>query len=99
MALTAFSLINAIALDIHLPIRPAKLNKSRKRARNMERVKGIELSFSAWEADDLPIDSKHAGTHLQSVLVLASRCRHWLDGVESQAFGRAFEHSGPSQIA
>ncbi len=26
----------------------------------------------------------------QSVLIVVSRCRHWLDGVESQAFGRAF---------
>jgi len=29
----------------------------------------------------------------QSVLVVASRCRHRSDGVESQAFGRALGHS------
>ena len=29
----------------------------------------------------------------QSVLVVFSRCKHWLDGLESQAFGRAHRHS------
>ncbi len=28
------------------------------------------------------------------ISVWANRCRHWLDGLESQAFGRAFKHSG-----
>ena len=91
MALTAFSLINALTLDIHFPIRPAKLNKSRKRARNMEPVKGIEPSFSAWEADDVPTKRSRRSGICQSVnltwLFLASqKCPLWVISGRSAAY-------------
>ena len=68
----------------------------------LEQVNEIEPSFSASQADDAPhllkadfrIFRSNGRFSTQSVLVVASRCRHRADGVEGQAFGRALGHSG-----